>query len=56
LAVAAICCCALAGCVEWTLDQQSNLHSVGLPFLLIWSKTPVPENRELGNRRLRAIV
>lgn len=39
--VAAISCCALAGCFQWTEDQQGNLQSVGLPGVPIWkSKTP----------------
>jgi len=41
LLVVAICCCALAGCFQWTEDQQGNLQSVGVPGLPIWkSKTP----------------
>jgi hypothetical protein len=42
LAVAAICCCALAGCLEWTQDPQGNLHSIGLPFLPIWTAKDPP--------------
>src|SRR5208282_5469892 len=41
LLVVAICCCALAGCFQWTEDQQGNLQSVGVPGVPIWtSKTP----------------
>lgn len=41
LVLAAICCCALAGCFEWTEDPHGNLQSVGLPGLPVWkSKTP----------------
>ena len=41
LALVAICCCALAGCFQWTEDQQGNLQSVGVPGMPIWkSKTP----------------
>ena len=41
LVVVAICCCALAGCLSWTEDQNGNLQSVGLPGVPIWkSKTP----------------
>ena len=41
LLIAAICCCALAGCFEWTEDPHGNLQSVGLPGLPVWkSKTP----------------
>ncbi len=46
LVVAAICCCALAGCFQWTEDQQGNLQSVGVPGLPIWQskKPPAPIN------------
>ncbi len=41
LVVVAICCCALAGCFQWTEDQQGNLQSVGVPGMPLWkSKTP----------------
>jgi hypothetical protein len=41
LVVIAICCCALAGCFEWTEDSQGKLQSVGLPGVPVWkSKTP----------------
>jgi hypothetical protein len=41
LLLVAICCCALAGCFEWTEDPHGNLQSVGVPGLPIWkSKTP----------------
>ena len=41
LVVVAICCCALAGCFQWTEDQQGNLQSVGVPGTPLWkSKTP----------------
>ncbi len=41
LVLVAICCCALAGCFQWTEDQQGNLQSVGVLGLPIWkSKTP----------------
>jgi hypothetical protein len=41
LLLVAICCCALAGCFEWTEDPHGNLQSVGLPGLPVWkSKTP----------------
>jgi hypothetical protein len=41
LVVAAICGCVLAGCFQWTEDQQGNLQSVGVPGLPLWkSKTP----------------
>jgi len=41
LLAVAICCCALAGCFEWTEDPHGNLQSVGVPGVPIWkSKTP----------------
>jgi hypothetical protein len=41
LLLVALCCCALAGCFEWTEDPHGNLQSVGVPGLPIWkSKTP----------------
>jgi hypothetical protein len=41
LVVLAICCCASAGCLQWTEDQQGNLQSVGMPGVPVWkSKTP----------------
>jgi len=41
LVAVAMCCCALAGCFEWTEDPHGNLQSVGLPGLPVWtSKTP----------------
>ena len=41
LVVVAICCCVLAGCFEWSQDQNGNLRSVGLPWVPIWkSKAP----------------
>src|SRR5260370_22875810 len=41
LLIMAVCCCALAGCFEWTEDPHGNLQSVGVPGLPIWkSKTP----------------
>jgi hypothetical protein len=43
LVVLAICCCALAGCFEWTEDQNGNLKSVGLPGVPVWqAKKPSP--------------
>ncbi len=44
LLVVAICCCALAGCFEWTEDPHGNLQSVGVPGVPIWksSKPPAP--------------
>ena len=37
----AISCCLLAGCFQWTEDQQGNLQSVGMPGVPLWkSKTP----------------
>jgi hypothetical protein len=36
-----ICSCALAGCLQWTEDQQGSLQSVGVPGVPLWkSKTP----------------
>jgi len=51
LAVLAICCCALAGCFQWTEDQQGNLQTVGVPGMPIWQskKPPAPINlSEMG--------
>ena len=43
LVVVAICCCALAACVEWTEDQNGQLKSVGLPGVPVWqAKKPPP--------------
>ncbi len=43
LVVVAICCCALAGCLAWTEDQNGKLQSVGLPGLPVWqAKKPAP--------------
>ena len=44
LLAVAICCCALAGCFEWTEDPHGNLQSVGVPGVPIWksSKPPTP--------------
>jgi len=44
LLVVAICCCALAGCFEWSEDPHGNLQSVGVPGVPIWksSKQPAP--------------
>jgi hypothetical protein len=44
LVAVAICCCALAGCFQWTEDQHGNLQSVGVPGLPIWQskKPPAP--------------
>ena len=43
LVAMAICCCALAGCFEWTEDQNGNLKSVGLPGIPVWqAKKPAP--------------
>ena len=43
LVVVAICCCALAGCFEWTEDQSGNLQSVGMPGVPFWkAKKPGP--------------
>jgi hypothetical protein len=36
LVVVAICCRTLAGCFEWTEDQNGNLKSVGLPGVPVW--------------------
>ena len=45
LVVVAICCCALAGCFEWTEDQNGNLKSVGLPGVPVWqAKKPSAPN------------
>ena len=41
--VVAICCCVLAGCFEWSEDQNGNLKSVGLPGVPVWqAKKPSP--------------
>ena len=43
LVVVAICCCALAGCFEWTEDSNGQLKSVGLPGVPVWTaKKPPP--------------
>lgn len=50
IAVAA-CCCLLAGCFEWSEDQNGNLQSVGLPGIPVWqakvadssSMSPAPD-------------
>jgi hypothetical protein len=43
LVVVAICCCALAGCFEWSEDQSGNLKSVGFPGIPVWqAKKPSP--------------
>ena len=46
LLAVAICCCALAGCFEWSEYSQGNLQSVGVPGVPIWksSKPPAPVN------------
>jgi hypothetical protein len=43
--VVAICCCALAGCFEWTEDSNGQLKSVGLPGVPVWTakKPPPPQ-------------
>jgi hypothetical protein len=41
-AAAAICCCTLAGCIEWTMNPQGGLHSIGLPFIPIWTAKDPP--------------
>lgn len=45
LVVVAICCCALAGCFEWTEDSNGQLKSVGLPGIPVWTakKPPPPQ-------------
>src|SRR5271163_3017755 len=51
LAMIAICCCTIAGCLNWTEDQAGNLQSVGVPGVPIWqsSKPPPPVTpAELG--------
>jgi len=51
IAVMAICCCAVAGCFNWTEDQSGNLQSVSVPGVPIWqsSKPPPPVTpTELG--------
>lgn len=52
LVLVAICCCALAGCFEWTEDSQGNLQSVGLPGVPVWKSKarpapPTPEDMGL---------
>jgi hypothetical protein len=43
LVVVAMCCCALAGCFEWTEDSNGQLKSVGLPGIPVWTaKKPAP--------------
>ena len=44
LVAVAICCCALAGCFEWTEDSNGQLKSVGLPGIPVWQakKPPAP--------------
>src|SRR6267142_549130 len=51
LLVMTFCCCALAGCFQWSEDSQGNLQSVGVPGVPIWksSKPPAPINlNEMG--------
>jgi hypothetical protein len=45
LVVVEICCCALAGCLEWTEDRNGQLKSVGLPGVPVWTakKPPPPQ-------------
>jgi hypothetical protein len=44
LVAAVICCCALAGCFDYTEDPQGNLQSVGVPGVPLWQskKPPAP--------------
>lgn len=43
LVAVATCCCVLAGCFEWSEDQNGNLKSVGLPGVPVWqAKKPSP--------------
>lgn len=42
LVVLAICCCALAGCLQWTEDQHGNLQSVGVPGVPLWKSSAPP--------------
>ncbi|MGC2442572.1 hypothetical protein [Candidatus Binatus sp.] len=45
LVAVAICCCALAGCFEWTEDSNGQLKSVGLPGIPVWqAKKPSAPN------------
>jgi hypothetical protein len=42
LMIVAICCCTLAGCIDWSEDSQGNIQSAGIAEVPLWQSSAPP--------------